>query len=73
MEPLAAHGKAKVELAGRVDIAVVATSLMALGSQLPVAYTLKGTVTLRNGITLPFSRKGDIPVARFDRALGVHP
>jgi len=73
VEPLPAHGNAKVDLAGRVDIVVVATSLMALGSEVPVAYTLKGTVTLRNGITLPFSRKGDIPVARFDRALGVHP
>ena len=73
MEPLPARGEAKVELAGRVDVAVVATSLMALGAQLPVAYTLKGTVTLRNGLALPFSRKGDIPVARFERALGAHP
>jgi LEA14-like dessication related protein len=73
MEPLPARGEAKVELAGRVDVTVVATSLMALGAQLPVAYTLKGTVTLRNGIALPFARKGDIPVARFERALGAHP
>lgn len=73
VEPLPAHGNAKVELAGRVDIVVVATSLMALGSEVPVAYTLKGTATLRNGVTLPFSRKGDVPVARFERALGVHP
>jgi LEA14-like dessication related protein len=73
MEPLPAHGEGKVELAGRVDIAAIATSLMALGAQVPVTYTLKGTVTLRNGIALPFSRKGEIPVARFERALGVHP
>jgi LEA14-like dessication related protein len=73
MEPLPAHGEGKVELAGRVDVAAVATSLMALGAQVPVAYALKGTVTLRNGIALPFSRKGDIPVARFEHAPGVHP
>lgn len=73
MDPLRAHGEAKVELAGRVDVVAVATSLMALGSQVPVAYTLKGTATLRNGLTLPFSRKGEIPVARFERAFGVHP
>jgi LEA14-like dessication related protein len=73
MEPLPAHGEAKVELAGQVDVAAVATSLMTLGAQLPVAYTLKGTATLHNGIALPFSRKGDIPVARFERALGTHP
>ena len=73
MDPLPAHGEAKVELAGQVDVTAVATSLMTLGAQLPVPYTLKGTATLRNGIALPFSRKGEIPVARFERALGLHP
>lgn len=73
MEPLPAHGEAKVELAGQVDVAAVATSLMTLGAQLPVSYTLKGTATLHSGIALPFSLKGEIPVARFERAFGTHP
>jgi LEA14-like dessication related protein len=73
MEPLPAGGEAKLELGGRVDVAAVATALMSLGSQLPVAYTLKGTVTLRDGTALPFARKGDIPVGRFEHALGLHP
>jgi LEA14-like dessication related protein len=73
MEPLPAGGEAKLELGGRVDVAAVATALMSLGSQLPVAYTLKGSVTLRDGTALPFARKGDIPVGRFEHALGLHP
>jgi LEA14-like dessication related protein len=73
IEPLPAGGDARVELAGRVDVAAVATALMTLGSQLPVAYTFKGTVTLRDGSVLAFSRQGDIPVARFDRVLGSRP
>ena len=70
---LPAGGDAKVELAGRVDVAAVATALMTLGSQLPVAYTFKGSVMLRDGSVLAFSRKGEIPVARFDRVLGSRP
>ena len=73
IEPLPAGGDARVELAGRVDVAALATALMTLGSQLPVAYTFKGTVTLRDGSVLAFSRKGEIPVARFDRVLGSRP
>jgi hypothetical protein len=38
-----------------------------------VPYVLTGTVALRNGTALPFSRKGEIPVLRFDRALGSRP
>ncbi len=70
VEPLPPRGEAKVELVGRVDIAAVATALMSLGSQLPVDYTMKGTVTLTDGTALPFARKGRIPVAPFDRAFG---
>ena len=73
IEPLPAGGDARVELAGRVDVAAVATALMTLGSQVPVAYTFKGTVTLRDGSILAFSRNGEIPVARFDRLLGSRP
>jgi LEA14-like dessication related protein len=73
IDPLPAGGEARVELAGKVDVAALATALMTLGSQLPVAYTFKGTVTLRDGSVLPFSRKGEIPVARFDRLLGSRP
>jgi LEA14-like dessication related protein len=73
IDPLPAGGDARVELAGRVDVAAVATALMTLGSQLPVAYTFKGSVTLRDGSVLAFSRKGEIPVARFDRVLGSRP
>jgi LEA14-like dessication related protein len=73
MDPLPAGGEAKVELAGQVDVTAVATSLMALGAQLPIEYTLNGTATLRDGTALPFSRKGQISVARFEGALGLHP
>jgi len=38
-----------------------------------VPYALTGTVTLKNGTALAFSRKGEIPVVRFDRALGSRP
>lgn len=73
MDPLPPGGEAKVELAGSVDVTVVATALMTLGTQLPVEYVLRGTVTLRDGTALPFSHKGEIPVARFERALGARP
>ena len=73
VDPLPAGGEAKVELSGRVDLAAVATALMSVGSQLPVAYSLSGTIRLKNGSALPFSRKGEIPVTRFDRALGSRP
>ena len=73
IDALPAGGEAKVELAGRVDVAALATALMTLGSQLPVPYALSGTVTLKNGTALGFSRKGEIPVMRFDRALGSRP
>ena len=73
IDPLPAGGDARVEIAGRVDVAAVATALMTLGSQVPVAYTFNGTVTLRDGSVLPISRKGEIPVARFDRVLGSRP
>ena len=73
IDPLPAHGEGKMDLSGRVDVTAVATSLMGLGAQAPVPYTLNGTVTLRNGVALPFSRKGEITVARFERALGLHP
>jgi hypothetical protein len=46
---------------------------MTFGSQLPVAYSVSGTITLKNGTALPFSRKGEIPLARSDRALGSRP
>jgi LEA14-like dessication related protein len=73
IEPLPAGGETKVELAGRVDVAAVASALMTLGSQVRVEYALKGSATLRDGTTLPFSRKGEIPVARFGGALGARP
>jgi LEA14-like dessication related protein len=73
VDALPPGGEAKVDLAGRIDVAAVATALMTLGSQLPVPYVLSGTVTLRNGTALAFSRKGEIPLVRFDRALGSRP
>lgn len=73
IDPLPAGGQATVELAGRVDVGAVAAALMTLGTQLPVAYVLKGTATLPDGTALPFARKGEIPVARFERALGARP
>ena len=73
IDPLPAGGEAKVELAGRVDVAAIATALMTLGSRLPVEYVVGGAVTLHDGTVLPFVQKGDIPVARFNRALGARP
>jgi LEA14-like dessication related protein len=73
VDPLPPGGEAKVELAGRVDTAAVATALMTLGSQLPVPYVISGTLILKNGTALSFSRKGEIPVMRFEGALGARP
>jgi LEA14-like dessication related protein len=73
IDPLPPGGEAKVELAGRVDAATVATALMTLGSQLPVPYVMTGTLTLKNGTALSFSRKGEIPIMRFEGALGARP
>jgi LEA14-like dessication related protein len=73
VDSLPPGGEAKVDLGGRVDLVAVASALMTLGSQLPVPYELKGTVTLKNGTALAFSRKGEIPIARFDRVLGSRP
>jgi len=73
MDVLPPGGEAKVELGGRVDVAAVATALMTLGSQLPVPYAVTGTLTLKGGTALAFSRKGEIPVLRFDGALGARP
>ena len=47
--------------------------MMALGSQLPVQYTLSGTAAVQNGLSLSFSRKGEIAVSRFDPAAGSRP
>jgi LEA14-like dessication related protein len=69
-ETLPAGGEARVELNGLVDTSVVATAMMALGSQLPVAYVLKGTVTAQDWPPLPFSRKGEIAISRFDSGPG---
>jgi LEA14-like dessication related protein len=73
VDPLPPGGEAKVDLGGRVDAAAVATALMTLGSQLPVPYDVSGTLTLKSGTALAFSRKGEIPVLRFDGALGARP
>ncbi len=73
VDPLPPGGEAKVELGGRVDTTAVATALMTLGSQLPVPYAVSGTLTLKNGTALGFSRNGEIPVMRFEGALGARP
>jgi len=73
IDPLPPGGEASLEIAGRVDTAAVATALMTLGSQLPVPYAINGTLTLRNGAALAFARKGEIPVMRFEGALGARP
>jgi len=66
VDKLPPGGEARVDLAGRVDVAVVATGLMAIGSQLPVAYAIKGTITLQDGTALPFARSGRVPVGRIE-------
>ncbi len=68
VERLAPRADAKVDISGRVDVAAVATGLMSIGSQLPVPYAIKGTITLEDGTVLPFARTGKIPVVRFDSA-----
>jgi LEA14-like dessication related protein len=73
IETLPAGGETKVELAGRVDVGAIATAMMALGSQLPVAYTLTGTVTVQNWAPVSFSRSGKIAVSKFDSAFGTSP
>jgi len=73
VEPLPPNGQGTVEITGRVDIGAVATAMMAVSSQLPVKYTLSGKVTLQSGPPLPFSRKGEIAISRFDPATGPRP
>jgi LEA14-like dessication related protein len=73
VDPLPPGGEAKVDLAGKVDVAAVATALMTVGSQLPVPYELSGTLMLRNGTALSFSRKSEIPVLRFQGLMGGRP
>jgi LEA14-like dessication related protein len=70
IETLPAHEDALVELSGRVDVGAVATALMTLGSQLPIDYTVKGTITLTDGASVPFARKGRVPATRIDRGFG---
>ena len=70
VDPLPPGGEGTVELSGRVDVAAVVTAMMALGSQLPVAYTLKGTATVQDGLTLVFARKGEVAISKFDSAPG---
>ena len=67
LDPLQPRGEAKVEISGRVDVAAVATGLMSIGSQLPLSYAIKGTITLEDGTALPFGRTGKIPVGRFEQ------
>jgi hypothetical protein len=73
VDPLPPGGQARVDVAGKVDVAAVATALMTLGSQLPVPYAVNGAVTFSNGTALSFSRKGEIPVLRYDGTLGARP
>ena len=70
IETLPARGDAMVDLSGRVDVGAIATALMRLGSQLPIDYTLKGTITLTDGTAVPFARKGTVPLTRVDRGFG---
>jgi LEA14-like dessication related protein len=73
VDKMPAGGEARIDMAGRVDVTAVATALMTLGSQLPVDYLIKGAATLPGGVVIPFARKGQISVARFDRGFGPRP
>jgi LEA14-like dessication related protein len=73
VETLPPRGEGKVDLSGRVDVGAIATSMMALGSQIPVNYSLKGTLSIQDWAPIPFSRSGKIPVTRFDSAFGSRP
>jgi LEA14-like dessication related protein len=70
IETLPPRGDALIELSGRIDIGAVATALMSLGSQLPIEYAVKGVITLTDGASVPFARKGRVPVTRIDRGFG---
>ena len=70
VDTLPAGGEAKVDLAGRVDVGAVAVAMMVLGPQLPVAYTIKGSVTVQDWAPIPFSRSGKIEISKFDSAFG---
>ena len=70
IDVLPPRGEAAMDVAGSVDVGVIATALMTLGSQRPVDYAMSGSATLAGGTVLPFSRKGQVPAAKFDRALG---
>jgi LEA14-like dessication related protein len=70
VDMLPAGGEGRVDIAGRVDVGAVATAMMALGSQLPVAYTLKGTVSVQDWAPIAFSRSGKIAVSKFDSGFG---
>jgi LEA14-like dessication related protein len=70
IETLPAREDTPVELSGRVDVGAVAGALMTLSSQLPIDYTVKGTVTLTDGASVPFARKGRVPATRIDRGFG---
>ena len=70
IETLPARADALVDLSGRVDVGAVATALMSLGSQLPIEYALKGTITLSDGTTIPVTHKGKVPTTRVDRGFG---
>ena len=73
VDTLPAGGEAKVDLAGRVDVGAVAVAMMVLGPQLPVAYTIKGSVTVQDWAPIPFSRSGKIEISKFDSAFGTPP
>ncbi|HXX86042.1 MAG TPA: LEA type 2 family protein [Casimicrobiaceae bacterium] len=73
IDTLPPRGEADLDVAGRVDVGVVATAMMSLASQRPVDYAMSGSATLAGGVVVPFSRKGQILVAKFDRAFGSRP
>jgi LEA14-like dessication related protein len=73
VDTLPPRGDGKVELAGRVDVGAIATAMMTLGAQLPVAYAMTGTLTVEGWAPIAFSRTGKIPVSRLDSAFGSRP
>ena len=60
---LAADADTPVEIETRTDYAALLAAIDRYARQGSVHYELKGSATLQSGLTLPFSRGGELPTA----------
>ena len=59
---LAAGADTRIDVEVRTTLAAVAAALDRLSRRTTVHYDLTGTAVVQDGLTLPFARRGDIPV-----------